>query len=606
MNFPKITIIAPTVNGYRIATILQAGLERSQIWTKEDDRLEKVDSVYTYKGSIADCLPQLWSESTQIIFVLAVGAAVRLIAPLLENKHSDPGVVVVDETGRFVISLSGGHTGGADFLARQVAVLLDVEPIITSASEGENLPAIDLLGIPYGWQKGAGDWLGVAAAITQGQPVGVQQTCGWNLWESSLRENHPFVWQKDDRELAARVWISDKLPPKVNIPLVCWHPRTLWIGIGCERGIQADLLEQALLQVLAENELAWESIAGLASVELKQDEVGLNELASKFDLPIEFFSAETLAAIEVPNPSSIVNRAVGTPSVAEAAAIQAAKAPLIVPKQIGDRVTIAIARSEIEYNPRPGKIYLIGTGPGSIAQITPAAKVALQQADAIIGYQLYLDLIQPLLHHQQIIEASQITQEVQRAERSIALAKRGLTVAVVSSGDCGIYGMAGLVLECLVRDGWNGKTPQVETFPGITALQALAAKVGAPLMHDFCAISLSDLLTPWEVILKRLEAAASADFVVALYNPRSRSRTEGIKIALEIFRQYRSPQNSVAIARSLYRTEEEVWLTTLGEIDVESIDMLTVILIGNSNTIAHQNYLITPRGYKIQDSSNSA
>jgi cobalt-precorrin 5A hydrolase/precorrin-3B C17-methyltransferase len=443
--------------------------------------------------------------------------------------------------------------------------------------------------------------LGVAAAITQHQPVGVQQTCGWNLWESSLRENHPFVWQKDDRQLAAAIWISDQLPLKMTIPLVCWHPRTLWVGIGCERGIQADILEEALLKVLAENGLAWKSIAGLASVELKQDEVGLKELALKLDLPIEFFSAETLAAIEVPNPSSIVNRAVGTPSVAEAAAIEAAKAPLIVPKQVGDRMTIAIARSETEYNPRSGKIYLIGTGPGSIAQITPAAKVALQQADVIIGYQLYLDLIQPLLHHQQIIEASQITQEVQRAERSIALAKRGLTVAVISSGDCGIYGMAGLVLECLVRDDWDGKTPQVEVFPGITALQALAARVGAPLMHDFCAISLSDLLTPWKVILKRLEAAASADFVVALYNPRSRSRTEGIKIALEIFRQHRSPQTAVAIARSLYRTEEEVWLTTLEEIDVESIDMLTVVLIGNSNTIAHQNYLITPRGYKIQD-----
>jgi cobalt-precorrin 5A hydrolase/precorrin-3B C17-methyltransferase len=601
MNFPKITIIAPTVNGYRIATILQAGLERSQIWTKEDDRLEKVDSVYTYKGSIADCLLQLWQESSQIIFVLAVGATVRLIAPLLKDKNSDPGIVVVDETGRFVISLSGGHTGGADLLSRQVAALLDVEPIITSASEGENLPAIDLLGVPYGWQKGTGDWLGVAAAITQHQPVGVQQTCGWNLWESSLRENHPFVWQKDDRQLAAAIWISDQLPLKMTIPLVCWHPRTLWVGIGCERGIQADILEEALLKVLAENGLAWKSIAGLASVELKQDEVGLKELALKLDLPIEFFSAETLAAIEVPNPSSIVNRAVGTPSVAEAAAIEAAKAPLIVPKQVGDRMTIAIARSETEYNPRSGKIYLIGTGPGSIAQITPAAKVALQQADVIIGYQLYLDLIQPLLHHQQIIEASQITQEVQRAERSIALAKRGLTVAVISSGDCGIYGMAGLVLECLVRDDWDGKTPQVEVFPGITALQALAARVGAPLMHDFCAISLSDLLTPWKVILKRLEAAASADFVVALYNPRSRSRTEGIKIALEIFRQHRSPQTAVAIARSLYRTEEEVWLTTLEEIDVESIDMLTVVLIGNSNTIAHQNYLITPRGYKIQD-----
>jgi cobalt-precorrin 5A hydrolase/precorrin-3B C17-methyltransferase len=229
--------------------------------------------------------------------------------------------------------------------------------------------------------------------------------------------------------------------------------------------------------------------------------------------------------------------------------------------------------------------------------MTPAAQSAVTQADAIIGYFLYIDLIGPLRRPGQIVEALPITQERQRAQRAIELAQWGLTVAVVSSGDSGIYGMAGLVLEELAANGWDGKKPQVEIFPGISALQSAAARVGTPLMHDFCAISLSDLLTPWEVIQKRLAMAAQGDFITALYNPRSRTRTQQIETAQHIFLQHRPHDTPVAIVKAAYRAEEQITLTTLAKMTDSKIDMLTTVIIGNSSTRTHKNWMITPRGY---------
>ncbi|MEM9164048.1 MAG: precorrin-3B C(17)-methyltransferase, partial [Cyanobacteria bacterium P01_F01_bin.4] len=260
-------------------------------------------------------------------------------------------------------------------------------------------------------------------------------------------------------------------------------------------------------------------------------------------------------------------------------------------------VTVAIAQAETEYTGRPGELLLVGTGPGSLDQITPAAKAAINRVDVVIGYTLYVDLIRSLLRPGQIIEALPITQERQRAERATTLANWGLTVAVISSGDCGIYGMGGLVLEVLKTQNWDGKTPSVQIFPGISALQSAASRVGAPLMHDFCAISLSDLLTPWEVIQKRLIAAAQADFTVALYNPKSKTRTEQIQFAQQTLLQYRQPDTPVALARSLYRPNEQIVLTTLGDMLNHPIDMLTTVLIGNQSSLTHAGWFITPRGY---------
>lgn len=623
---PSVAILAPTPRGLRLAQQIQAGLPGSVIWTKDSAQGRAAagsrDALRTYED-FRTLVADRWTAGQPLIFVLAVGATVRAIAPHLQDKRTEPAVVAVDETGQHVISLCGGHLGGADALTRQVAGLLAVEPVITSAAEGQQLPAIDLLGDRYGWRRGQGDWLGVASAIARFETVGVVQTCGWNLWIEELPEFHPFVLLSEadlaevdelPSNLRAIVWISDRPLPPLPLPAVAWHPRTLWVGIGCERHTPEGQIAAALAQVLEQADLAPEALAGIGSIDLKRDEVGLLALVDRLDLSARWFTAAALAPIAVPNPSEVVRAEVGTPSVAEAAARLAADGAELIRERQGFRApnggsgacTIALARADREYTPHLGKLWLIGTGPGSLDQLTPAARAALSQCDVIIGYQLCLDLLRPLLHPGQIIEGSPITHEKQRAERAIDLAERGLRVAVVSSGDCGIDAMAGLVLECLAARNWDGQTPQVEVLPGITALQAAAARVGAPLMHDFCAISLSDLLTPWPVIVQRLQAAAAGDFVVALYNPRSQTRQTQIETAFEIFRAQRSPETPVILARSLHRPDEQITIATLATVDLQAIDMLTVVLIGNASTFTHSGKVITPRGYAVANGPLSA
>ncbi len=615
-------IIAPTANACQLALRLQTGLDNAPIWTKQPPANGSA-IIHSYGDSgrtLGEVVTELWQRRSPLIFILATGAVVRTIAPLLQDKNTDPPVIVIDETGRHVQCLCGGHGGGGNPLARQVAALLGVAPILTTASEVQGSIPVDILGTPYGWRRGDGDWLGVARSLTHRETVAVVQTCGWDFWREDLPDGHTLIalapidfdfTPEEPNPADAVLWISDRRAPDLGdrqLPLVCWHPRTLWIGVGCERGTAADLLADSIETVLAEAGLATQAIAGFASLDLKRDEVGLLTLAERWEVPTKFYDAPTLRSIPVPNPSAIVEQAVGTPAVAEAACQVAADAELLIEKRTfrDDRgaCTVAVARSPVEYTPRPGELHLIGLGPGALDQITPAAQAALSQCDVIIGYQLYLTLIQPLLdsfqNSQQVVEGTPITKEQYRAERAISLAQRGLTVGVVSSGDCGIYAMAGLVLECLAQQKWDGQRPSVTTYPGITALQAAAARAGAPLMHDFCAISLSDLLTPWDVIQKRIQAAASADFVTALYNPKSKKRVEQIAYAIDQFRQWRSPETPVIVARSLYRPDETVMTTTLADVDLAAIDMLTVVIIGNQTTFNHQGTVITPRGYLSQ------
>lgn len=589
--------------------------------------------VQFYDQSLAEHLVNIWHKSKAIIFTLAMGAVVRLITPLLTDKNTDPAIILIDRASEYVISLTGGHQGNADKLTELLASELDAKSIITSASSSLNLPSIDTFGNIFGWQKGEGNWTEVSVNIARNQPILIQQNSGLKWWQNRLPAHHSFIFDTaesssvkttpendqnplttEEKDIKGMVYIGVEKTPKVDIPCISWHPRLLWVGIGCERNTSPSLIESAVTNVLNQYNLEQKAIASLATIDLKNDEVGILALAEKWNLPLQIFTSEALNSVSVPNPSSIVEKEVGTPSVAEASALKAGLLPnlsenqlkspyLVVPKQVirqeGEKgaVTVAIARSNLEYNPNQGKLYLIGTGPGSLEYLTSTAKTALREADIIIGYGLYIDLIKSLLRPEQIIESSPITQERQRAQRAIELAKWGLKVAVISSGDCGIYGMAGLVLELLANQNWDTKRPPLQVFSGITAMQSVAAKIGSPLMHDFCAISLSDLLTPWEVIEKRLIAAASADFITAIYNPRSNTRTQQIVKAQEIFLQYRNPNTPVAIARSVTRDDENIVITTLEMMLTHSIDMLTTVIIGNSTTKRYHDLLITPRGY---------
>jgi precorrin-3B C17-methyltransferase len=246
-----------------------------------------------------------------------------------------------------------------------------------------------------------------------------------------------------------------------------------------------------------------------------------------------------------------------------------------------------------------GAIYVIGFGPGADEHLTPAARKAIEACDTCIGYKTYIELVRPLLAGKKII-ATGMTEEIDRGRKAYQLAKEGKKVAVVSSGDSGVYGMAGLVYEVLEQAGWDPKNPDVhvEIIPGITAACSIGAKLGAPLNHDFCSISLSTLLTPWEVIEKRLEAAAAADFVTALYNPKSMRRDWQIVKAQEIFLKHRDPKTPVGLVKSGFREGEIVNRVTLAEMADQEIGMLTTIIIGNTQTYYFKDLMVTPRGYK--------
>ncbi|PHV70987.1 precorrin-3B C(17)-methyltransferase [Sporanaerobium hydrogeniformans] len=240
-------------------------------------------------------------------------------------------------------------------------------------------------------------------------------------------------------------------------------------------------------------------------------------------------------------------------------------------------------------------IEIIGIGPGSKATMTLEAIEAIEKAEVIIGYKTYIDLIKEMLQDKQIVRNG-MRQEVERCKEAIEIAKTGKRVAVVSSGDSGIYGMAGLILELVTKEGLD---LPVKVIPGVTASIGGASILGAPIMHDFCHISLSDLLTPWEVIEKRLRLAAEADFVICLYNPRSKGRSGHLEKAFEIMAPYKNPNTPVGIIKNIGRAEEEKCIMKYGEMNYEQVDMTTMVIIGNKSTYTADGYMITPRGYSV-------
>ena len=245
-----------------------------------------------------------------------------------------------------------------------------------------------------------------------------------------------------------------------------------------------------------------------------------------------------------------------------------------------------------------GKIMLVGLGPGSHAHLTARARAAIAEADTVIGYVTYIRLVAELVEGKEVIKKS-MTEELDRAIEAFERARMGKKVALISSGDAGVYGMAGPTFEVLFQAGWTPESGiEVEIVPGASALNTCAALVGAPLTHDFCAISLSDLLTPWPTIARRLDAVAYSDFVVALYNPKSGRRTRQIVEARRLFLRHRRPDTPVAIVKSAYRPRQRIEFTTLEKMIECDIGMLSTVLIGNSNTFIRHGLMVTPRGYR--------
>jgi precorrin-3B C17-methyltransferase len=263
----------------------------------------------------------------------------------------------------------------------------------------------------------------------------------------------------------------------------------------------------------------------------------------------------------------------------------------------------------MEQTLQQGRLTIVGLGPGSRDLMAPRVVLAIQECNLVVGYRGYIEQIRDLIAGKEVYE-SELTHEVARATLAVRFALAGRSVCIISSGDAGIYGMAGLVLDILhtqlaeqdfgetsAEDADNVSEPLVEVVPGISALNAAAALLGAPLMHDFAVISLSDLLTPWEVIARRLSAAGTADFVVVLYNPSSKRRTWQLGEAQRLLLESRLATIPVGLVRNAYRSGQKVWLTTLGQLHNEAVDMFTTVVVGNSCTRMQQGRMVTPRGY---------
>ena len=247
-----------------------------------------------------------------------------------------------------------------------------------------------------------------------------------------------------------------------------------------------------------------------------------------------------------------------------------------------------------------GKISVVGIGPGSLDDITYRARRTIEEATTVVGYKRYVDLIAELVEGKKVLDTG-MTQEIDRCRAALQEASAGENVVVISSGDAGIYGMAGLVLELLVKMDDAEKPEFGGVIPGVSAMSAAAGLLGAPIMHDFVVISLSDLLTPWEIIQERAELAAQGDFVTALYNPRSHKRVGQIKAVQEIFLRHRAPETPVGIVTGASRANEAVLISRLGDFTKEDINMFSIVIIGNSKTRQVGDWMITPRGYQKRE-----
>jgi cobalt-precorrin 5A hydrolase/precorrin-3B C17-methyltransferase len=521
-----------------------------------------------------------------IIAIAATPIVIRGLAPLIGSKQDDPPVLAVSGNGRFIIPLLGIHHRGSR-LADLVASQTGGAAVHSNATFG--MASVPLDDPPPGYRLcNPQHYKGFAAQLLDGEAVNVTGDA-------------PFLASLPQSAKAElNITVTDKAMDGSPTHLV-YAAATLSVGVGCERGTSPQEVADLIAKTLGDNGLSADAVACHASIDRKEDEPAIFAL-----LNARFFSTEELnrQQTRLVTPSETVRGIMGTPSVAEAAALAAAGegAELIVPKAKSRRATCAIARSTAPItNPagRPrGKLHVVGLGPGDRVFRSAEANAALWQSSDWVGYGLYLDLARDM-HHQQALHNFPLGGEEERVRHAIALARQGKDVALICSGDAGIYAMASLVFEILDREPCR---IAVEVIPGISAFQAAAAKAGAMIGHDFCCISLSDLLTPWDAIERRVKAAAEGDFVVAFYNPRSLKRRDQLERAMSLLGRHRPPETPVIIASNLGRPEERLDIVTLRAFDPEQVDMLTLVMVGSSQSKAMQRgdgrtYAFTPRGY---------
>jgi cobalt-precorrin 5A hydrolase/precorrin-3B C17-methyltransferase len=588
-----IGLFAVTAAGKRAATELAAALGPEAV---------------VVEGPLRPSLKQIWPQLDGAVFFLATGAVVRLIAPLLADKHTDPGVVCVDEARTFAVSVAGGYGGGANALTERVATLLGATPVITTAPDATGTTPLDEL-VDLIDATVDGDLAACGVALLDGAPIRLVNPLGFPL---------PALPPNIGPDVHSPEWIvsiDDRAPTEEpQIPTLRLVPHTLVVGIGSARDVPADAVKAALAQLDHVFGFDPRAVCAFATVDIKTDEPGILGAITDFsfwhwqdDLPLLAYPADTLSTVEVPAPSDVVLSVVGTPSVAEAAALHAAGelAPgalveLVVRKTksggtetgpilAAHRVTVAAAR----IRPR-GRLAVIGLGPGAADLRTPRAEAELRRAAVVVGLDSSVEQVRHLLRAGTEVRTSALGTEETRAREAVELAASGHAVALIGSGDAGIYATASPALrQCPVE-------VEVIGVPGVTAALAASSLLGAPLGHDHALISLSDLHTPWEIIERRVSAAAQGDFVVCFYNPRSPERHWQLAAALDVLREHRPANTPVGAVRQAGRDGQHVWCAPLDEFDPAEVDMFTTVVVGSSQTNLVNGRMVTPRGYTWQ------
>jgi len=486
-------------------------------------------------------LRDLFTSDTPIIVLCATGIVVRALSPLLQDKRAEPPVVVVAEDGSAIVPLLGGLRGVND-LARRIGSALETAPAITTTGEVRFGTTLELA--PDGYvlaNPAAGKRF--MSDLLAGAKVRIEGAAPW-LLETRL----PI-----DPAGALTIRVTPKAVTPAEGELV-FHPRAVRIDV------QSGTADRVMAALDAQG-LSPKAVACVVAAEKDAADPAIHDVAKVLDRPLRI-----VAALD-----------------ADPVKLSVADAPI-------DPASIGRAR---------GKLSVIGIGPGSLDWRTPEAQRELAQADDLIGYETYLRMAGPFAPHQ-IVHATDNREEMARARHAFALAAQGRWVAVVSSGDPGIFAMAAAVLEALHENAdpaWHGV--ELKIVPGISAAQAAAARSGAPLGHDFCVVSLSDNLKPWDVIERRLSLAAQADLVLALYNPISRARPTQLAQALTAIRAHRAPQTPVVLGRDVGRPDESLRVVTLGALDPADVDMRTVVIVGSSTTTAFDGarWVYTPRWY---------
>ena len=573
-------------------------------WEKTDRQVE-IQSVVKCRGEsrrnedapLEELVKEAFSSADALIFWCAAGIAVRCIAPCLTHKSQDPAVLVLDERGKHCISLLSGHMGGANALAGTVSALCGAEPVITTGTDTEHRFSVDEFARCNGlvvtdWEKAKRISAKVLAGetLTIGSGMKKEQYCP----VEGLEEQN---WKEGEFLSNADVWIT---PRRITAPdqVLQLIPRNLTVGIGCRKGTELSALHAALDRFMEQTGLDRRGICQITSIDRKKEEQGLVDLASDLGVPFVTYTSEELLQAPGEYPSSeFVREITGVDNVCQRSAMLGAGdgAAVIAEKTVVDGITMAAAAGVLKKSGNArGIVYAVGIGPGEPEQMTPQAEAALLRSDLIVGYKTYVDQIRPVFPDKEY-KVSGMRQELLRIREALEEARTGKTVAVISSGDASVYGMGGLLWE--LSEQYDDV--DVECVAGITAALSGGAVLGAPLGHDFTCVSLSDLLTPWDLIRKRLELAAEGDFVIALYNPSSRTRQHRYEEACRILLEHRPGNTVCGWCRNIGRQGEEWKVCTLKELQQQPVDMLTTVFIGNSRTRVIRGRMVTPRGYEL-------